>query len=1006
MRDPSANDPTLADLATWSADDTGSHAVDRELERELVRAALFDGCAAPRIGRFVVGERLGAGASAVVYAAWDALLARRVAVKVFVARSSASHHHVQREAQAMAQLSHRNVVAVYEVGDWKGHAFIAMELITGTTLARWQAARRRSIAELAEAYRQAGRGLAAAHQAGLVHRDFKPANVMVAEDGRVVVTDFGLAGTVEPSAAATGLPSSAPGSAVTTRAVLGTPAYVAPEQRRGATPHPSADIYSFALALCEALIGWHPMQHAEWVWREALLRRAPRRVYEAICTGLAKQPSARGSTITPLLAALGPAPRRRWRRSAVIALSGLATAALAIGLDRHHDGVASAPSPPPFIAPQFTAPLLRPVLRAIDAFVAAPPRPEGLATTGALRTLLLAALPSELRCAWPAPLVGFTLGEDHAIGLDDQGRVHACALDTGEVSLAASDARCISPGPGGAIVVMDRDRRTRVVRAGRAGWQAVRAIVPDPRTAPQPLPEAPCPVTILPELDGAVRVMIRRSTAAGNRSGRTLATATPSAVRIVDHTGAELASHELPDRRLYPLLDVSRDGARVLAAEIHGPLVWWQYTTGWHEERLYFQNPTLRQARLSPSGERAVLVDYFGGVEVRTLGGGRVAWLTSDAVTDAVFRDDDTVIASDGDHRLWRWDLASQRAGVAAVHDRAVWAVAANAEIVATGSEDGRALVIDRRTGAPQLELSAGSEIYRIVLDGDLLIAAGGDGLRVWNWRTGAAVPLPDSSGLRLWDVATATGANGHPVYLAGALTDGAIYAWDENARTRLHHAAPPAARISDVAVSPDGRTFAAVDSTGKLVVLDVATGRIVLQIRAHRASARRVAFDPATRTIVTAGDDGYLYTWVPPETAPRRSVQLAAAVYDLDVRAGYAVTGAADGSVTLVDLAAGRIERHYRGHDSAVRTVQLRDDGRWFVTGDHTGRACLWRIDADDCHTWLDGHRAGVLAATFADDGTVFTASEDGTVRYWRPTYDLTHDALLTELARRGARR
>jgi len=296
---------------SWSSDDTGSPPVERALARELMRAALFDGCAAPKIGRFTVVQRLGDGASSVVYAAWDDRLARRVALKIFVAASSATRHQVQGEARALARLSHRNVVVVYDVGEWRGHAFIAMELVAGTTLACWQAAARRSTADLLGAYLQAGRGLAAVHQVGLVHRDFKPANVMVAGDGRVVVTDFGLARSVAPQPAAGGARNVAEGRTRTTRQAVGTPAYAAPEQCSGATPHPSADIYSFAVALCEALLGRHPRREAELAWRRALARRVPRRLYEAICAGLATRPAARGETMAPLLAALASPPRRR-----------------------------------------------------------------------------------------------------------------------------------------------------------------------------------------------------------------------------------------------------------------------------------------------------------------------------------------------------------------------------------------------------------------------------------------------------------------------------------------------------------------------------------------------------------------------------------------------------------------------------------------------------------------------------------------------------------------------
>lgn len=1007
MREPCGSDPPSgpADTATWSGDDTGSHLIDRELERELVRAALFDGCPAPRIGRFAVAERLGAGASSVVYAAWDESLARRVAVKIFVTASPATYRQVQHEARALAQLSHRNVVAVYEVGEWHDHAFIAMELIAGTTLARWQTARKRSAAEIMDAYLQAGWGLAAAHRAGLVHRDFKPANVMVASDGRVAVTDFGLAGSAAHEAEATGLPTPISGSAITTRAAIGTPAYVAPEQRRGAIPHPSADIYSFSLALCEALIGWHPMQRAEPAWRAALARRVPRRVYEAICIGLAKQPSARGDTMAPLLDALTPARRTGWQRGTWIALAGLATVMAVVGLDQGR-GRIGAPSPSRSLPPPFDAPSLHTLLHRIDAFVAAPPRSDDRAATASLRALLLAPLPTELRCSWPAPLVALALGEDHAVGLDEQGRVHACSLDGGALSLAATGARCIIAGPGGAIGLVDRDRRVRIVRSTGNGWQAVDAVEPAPTLLRQPAPEVACPIVILPEPGGAVRVLEHGDVTADG-SGRIVAHATLDDVRIADRAGSELSSHRLPHGRRYPLLGISRDGSRVLAAELHGPVLWWQASTGrWREEPLYFPTPSLRRVRVSPSGVRALLLGYFGALEVRMLGGGRVAWLTSNAITDAVFRDDDTVIASDAEYRLWRWDLARQRAGVVTIHGRTVWSIASNAAIVASASEDGTVAVIDRRTGAPRLELRTATEIYRVVLDGDHLIAAGDDGLRRWSWRTGAPAPLAGGRGLRIWDVEPATDGRAR-IYLAGALVHGDVFTWTTSARTLVRHGPLPETRVSDVAVSPDGRTAAVVDSAGKLVVLDIVSRQITLEAKAHVGWVRRVAFDPATSTIVTVGDDGYFRTWSPPETTPRRSLRVdPGPVYDLDVHLGHAILGSYGGSVTLVDVATGQIARRYRGHDSPVCTARFRPDGQWFVTGDYAGRACLWRIDDDECHTWLDGHGASVRAATFADDGTVFTASDDGTVRYWRPTYDLPVDAMIAELALRGSRR
>jgi serine/threonine protein kinase len=147
-----------------------------------------------QLGRYVLGEVLGAGAMGVVYRADDPKLGRQVAVKLLRRPDPRLRERLSREARAMAQVNHPNVVAVYDVGAIDDQVYVAMELVRGQTLREWQRARQRSVVELIEIYAAAGRGLAAAHAAGVVHRDFKPDNVLIGEDGRARVTDFGLAG--------------------------------------------------------------------------------------------------------------------------------------------------------------------------------------------------------------------------------------------------------------------------------------------------------------------------------------------------------------------------------------------------------------------------------------------------------------------------------------------------------------------------------------------------------------------------------------------------------------------------------------------------------------------------------------------------------------------------------------------------------------------------------------------------------------------------------------------
>jgi len=152
-----------------------------------------------RIGRFEIRRPLGTGGMGVVYAAWDPVLQREVAVKLLrLDRVRAEHleaasEQLRREAQTAARLSHANVVAIYDVGEHQGSTYVAMELVDGPSLARWIAATARTCREVLSMFFHAGRGLAAAHGVGLIHRDFKPTNVLVGTDHRPRVVDFGLA---------------------------------------------------------------------------------------------------------------------------------------------------------------------------------------------------------------------------------------------------------------------------------------------------------------------------------------------------------------------------------------------------------------------------------------------------------------------------------------------------------------------------------------------------------------------------------------------------------------------------------------------------------------------------------------------------------------------------------------------------------------------------------------------------------------------------------------------
>ena len=227
--------------------------IDTLPERGASRHVLAAGT---RVGRYVIRDVIGKGGMGIVYGAEDPDLHREVAIKVlrhdFARTQPDAARRIVREAQAMAKISHPNVVTVFDVGTFDDRVFIAMERVRGGNLRSW-IAKQDSIGAIVDAFLEAGRGLVAAHDAGVVHRDFKPDNVLVGNDGRVRVTDFGLA-LDEASDRLSDLDLVASGS----MPIAGTPAYMAPEQYSGANLDPRTDQFSFCVALYEALYGQRP----------------------------------------------------------------------------------------------------------------------------------------------------------------------------------------------------------------------------------------------------------------------------------------------------------------------------------------------------------------------------------------------------------------------------------------------------------------------------------------------------------------------------------------------------------------------------------------------------------------------------------------------------------------------------------------------------------------------------------------------------------------------------
>lgn len=286
------------------------------------------------LGRFVMDCELGRGAMGVVYLARDPSLDRNVAIKVLRGRSklgAEASERLQREAQGLARLTDRNVVSVHEAGSHDGRAYLVMEYVEGLALDAWLA-KRPEKSEILRVMRQAGSGLAAVPRAGLVHRDFKPGNVLVPDNGEAKVADFGLVRRSEDTKKNTEEAEPlevVPVQLSQTGAMIGTPAYMAPEQLLGGEATPRSDQFSFCVVLYEALYGERPFRGASFsALRDAMAKGAvcpkaegvPRVVRQTMLRGLSLEPSARFASMAALLLDLEP----RGKRLALVGGVGLA----------------------------------------------------------------------------------------------------------------------------------------------------------------------------------------------------------------------------------------------------------------------------------------------------------------------------------------------------------------------------------------------------------------------------------------------------------------------------------------------------------------------------------------------------------------------------------------------------------------------------------------------------------------------------------------------------------
>ncbi|MCY1068352.1 serine/threonine protein kinase [Nannocystis sp. RBIL2] len=828
----------------------GDALAPERLAMEAIKARLFPGEAAPaKIGRFTVLRQIGAGGMSVVYAAYDERLDRRIAVKLLRSgESSDNQARLLREAQAMARLSHPNVVAVHEVGAWEQQVYVAMEFVRGPNLREWLQAVPRDIREIREVFVAAGRGLAAAHHAGLVHRDFKPANVLVGDDGRVRVGDFGLvrhagdepqdgpapAPVLAASLVQAGAPVELSTTLTQTGAILGTPAYMSPEQHLGRPVDARSDQFSFCVALYEALYGAPPFAGRDLF---ELVRRVlagavspvpedskvPAWLRRAILRGLAVDPAARWPSIDDLLDELERDPERAWRIRRGAALVGLAVVGVVVGLI----AVARERADAAAQAQRAEAAAERQRRTAEDeraaaeqerdrAFIDAKAQlAEAQRAQAALKDALAAAEAQRLNAEAHAALAEHALSEAERRRREAEAQRKEAERQTGRAVHEATRAR-------------DANRLAQALAGARG----------DPTTVLALLREVEDPAAASGWVPAAVWALQQ-----------------PVSAAVLRGRGAALLTAAF-----------SPDGARVAAAGEDRQVTLWSWPDD-HVLKIHEHQGPVRAVAFAPAGELVSGAENGAAVwrdpPVRLPAGGG-----DDLRAFALAPDGRTLVTGGGDGRVRAWDLdaAPPRPRELARHEGPVHAVLFDraGHLVASAGADGAARIVDLRGGPPRSLPHPSGAVRSAAFspDGRKLATGAQDGLvRVWDaLGSGAPALLRGHT-----DEVVALAWSPEGDRLASASLDRSARLWSSAGspqRTLRGHDG----RVYAVAWSPGGDRLVTASQDGTARVWSVAGGPVPgdmpLILRGHGEAVVAAGFSPAGDHVVTASRDGTARVW------------------------------------------------------------------------------------------------------------------------------------------------